>query len=97
MSDLGLGAATDAAIAEHAKSHGLVLVTRDLDFADVRAYPPQDFPGLLVLRLPEHAVAAELCDVFGLLLAQREIVERLPGRLAIVEEGRVRVRPPLEE
>ncbi len=36
--DIGLGDATDARIAEHARSAGAVLVTRDLDFADERRY-----------------------------------------------------------
>jgi len=26
-------------------------VTLDLDFADIRTYPPEDYPGLIVLRL----------------------------------------------
>lgn len=95
--DVGLGAATDEAVASHAKAHGLTLVTRDLDFSDVRAYPPADYPGLVVLRLSEHLVAEEICSVFALLLAQRDLVEHLAGRLAILEDGRVRVRPPLEQ
>src|SRR5688500_1213342 len=28
-----------------------VLITLDLDFADIRAYPPHRFPGIIVFRL----------------------------------------------
>lgn len=28
-----------------------IVVTLDLDFADIRAYPPADYPGIIVLRL----------------------------------------------
>jgi len=34
--DIGLAAATDEAIAAHARASGAALVTRDLDFADIR-------------------------------------------------------------
>lgn len=94
--DVGLGDATDETIAAYARAHDLLLVTRDLDFADVRAYPPAGGPGIVVLRLPEDAVASAIVALFGRLLAQRKIVERLSGRLAVVERDRVRVRPSLE-
>ena len=41
--------APDAAIAEHAASNGMCLVTRDYDFADIRAYPPADYSGIVVM------------------------------------------------
>jgi predicted nuclease of predicted toxin-antitoxin system len=94
--DVGLGDAPDDVIAAYATEHGRVLVTRDLDFADVRRYAPAEHAGIVVLRLSEHAVVAEICGVFELLLAHREVVERLAGHLAVVDEARVRVRPPLD-
>jgi predicted nuclease of predicted toxin-antitoxin system len=44
--DLGLGHAPDAEIAARARSTGAVIVTRDVDFADIRNYPPREFKGL---------------------------------------------------
>lgn len=38
--DIGLGGADDTLIAAHAKANGLVLVTRDFDFSDIRNDPP---------------------------------------------------------
>ena len=51
--DVQLGAASDAAIALEAKRSGSVLVTRDLDFADIRRYPPEAYSGIVVLRVPD--------------------------------------------
>jgi predicted nuclease of predicted toxin-antitoxin system len=60
------------------------IVTLDLDFADIRTYPPASYAGLVVLRLSsqdrEHVVAvcAALLPMFG--------VEVLDGALWIVED-----------
>ncbi|MEW6251683.1 MAG: DUF5615 family PIN-like protein [Planctomycetota bacterium] len=92
--DTSLAAATDAQIAAHVQSTGLILMTRDLDFADVRSYPPAEYPGLVVFRLPDTATAATICELAAKLLSQPTLIDVLPGRLALVEFGRVRFRPP---
>ena len=51
--DVGLAAAPDHEIAERARATGAALLTRDLDFADVRRYPPSLYPGIIVLRLSD--------------------------------------------
>jgi predicted nuclease of predicted toxin-antitoxin system len=94
--DIGLGAAPDAQIAERARQTGDALVTRDLDFSDIRQYPPEQYGGIIVLRLPDHFTAAEIAVVLERFLAEPRFVENLPGHLAIVDENRVRFRPPLE-
>src|SRR5208282_141592 len=43
--DVGLAAAPDHEIAARAQATGAALLTRDLDFADVRRYPPSLYPG----------------------------------------------------
>jgi len=45
--DVGLGAAPDAHIAERVRQTGAALLTRDLDFADVRHYPPEQYDGIV--------------------------------------------------
>ena len=66
------------------------LVTQDLDFADIRAYPPEQYPGLIVLRLSRQD-KLYLIEVF-----QRAIrllnLEPLLGRLWIIEDARLRIR-----
>jgi len=82
--DIGLGMAPDAEIAAHVRERDMTLVTRDLDFADVRCYPPASFQGLLVLRLPDDAVAREIADVLERFFRHRPWLESLPGRLCIL-------------
>jgi predicted nuclease of predicted toxin-antitoxin system len=93
--DVGLSAATDEQLAAQARARGCALVTRDLDFADVRRYPPQQYAGIVVLRVPDDTVAAGIARVLDFFLGDQRLVESLAGRLAIVEPERVRFRPPL--
>jgi predicted nuclease of predicted toxin-antitoxin system len=93
--DVGLGGADDAQIAIYAKEHKLALVTRDFDFSDVRNYPPADYTGIIVLELPDDAIASTVVKVLESLLSQPELLAHVPGRLAIVESWRVRFRPAL--
>jgi predicted nuclease of predicted toxin-antitoxin system len=94
--DIGLGAAPDARIAERAIQTQAAILTRDLDFADVRQYPPERYAGIVILRLPDHFTAAEVVAVLERFIAEPRFIDNLPGRLAIVDDNRVRFRPPLE-
>lgn len=85
--------ADDSLVAAHAKNQQVVLVTRDFDFADIRNYPPQDYPGIIVLELPDDAIASQISDVLKSFVSKPELLSRLTGRLAIVESWRVRFRP----
>jgi predicted nuclease of predicted toxin-antitoxin system len=89
---IGLGGAPDPAIAAHAQSEGLAILTRDGDFGDIRNYPPAAYAGIVVLSVPDDFVADEVLRVLESFLSQTSLVARLPGRLAIVEAGRVRLR-----
>src|SRR5687767_32395 len=91
--DVGLGGAPDASVAAHARLHGLALLTRDFDFADVRNYPPDQYCGLVVLDVPNTALVPMILRLVGALIGRQDVVSNLPGRLAIVEPGRVRLRP----
>ena len=91
--DIGMGGAADSDIAIYAQRNGHAIVTRDFDFADIRNYPPSQYAGLLVLALPEDAVATSVVQVLESFLANKELIEALPGRLAIAEPARVRLRP----
>lgn len=93
--DVGLGGAEDAKIAAYAKERRLTLVTRDFDFSDIRNYPPAEYAGIIVLELPDDAIAATVVKVLESLLSQPDLLAQVPGRLAIVESWRVRFRPAL--
>jgi predicted nuclease of predicted toxin-antitoxin system len=91
--DVGLGSATDEVIAAHARVEKLVLVTRDFDFADIRNYPPADYPGIVVLDLPNQATAPQVARALESFVINKDWLELLAGRLAVVESTRVRFRP----
>jgi len=93
--DVGLAAATDEQIAAHALQSKAAILTRDLDFADIRQYPPEQYAGIVVLRLPDSATAAEIVRVLERFVLEPVFLESLIGRLAIVDSERVRFRPPL--
>jgi predicted nuclease of predicted toxin-antitoxin system len=93
--DVGLGTAPDSEIAARAQKTGATIVTRDLDFADVRQYPPERYSGIVVLRLPDDATAPDIVSVAERFLREQRFLSQLSGRLAVVERDRVRFRPPL--
>jgi len=93
--DIGMADAPDSAISEHAQKTGSILLTRDLDFADIRNYPPEDYAGIVVFRLPDDAVATEIVRVAERFLRGPSFTPQISGHLAIVEQDRVRFRPPL--
>jgi predicted nuclease of predicted toxin-antitoxin system len=91
--DIGLGSGSDEDIAAHAQSQQLALLSRDFDFSDIRNYPPEDYPGIAVFELPNHATIPVIASLVDAFLQQPIVLTNLPGRLAIVEPGRVRLRP----
>lgn len=87
--------ASDESVAGVARQQGRLLVTRDFDFADIRNYPPADYRGILVIQLPDDARADQVTRLVQAFLADEARLPLLAGRLAIVQPGRVRYRPPL--
>jgi len=93
--DTGLAAASDQDVAARAKLTDAVLLTRDLDFANIREFPPEDYAGLVVLRLPDDATAIMITGIVERFINVPAFVGAVRGRVAIVEVDRVRFRPPL--
>lgn len=88
--DEGLGGAEDPDLGARCQTEGRVLFTLDMDFADIRAYPPSEYPGIVVFRPVKpsrNSVLALLRQSISVL--NTEWAER---RLWIVEPGRVRIR-----
>ncbi len=82
----------DHDIGVRAKTEHLCLLTGDFGFADIRRYPPHEYSGLAVFEIPEHARRPQILELVRSLLEQPDIVAKLPGRLAIIEPGRIRLR-----
>lgn len=75
-------------ILEAASDERRILMTFDLDFADIRHYLPGSHAGIVVFRLQDQRWKS----LQGLLdrLLDEDILERLEKGLAIVDETRVR-------
>ena len=65
--DVGLGTAPDEQIAAHARESGAALLTRDMDFADVRRYPPTGKHIDTLARAYRHAVCCDGGRLYGIL------------------------------
>ena len=92
--DIGLRHANDPVIARASLDRQACLITGDFGFADVRNYPPENYPGIVALDLPRDASAAFILGLIENFVHQTAVIARLPGRLAIVGVGRIRLRPP---
>ena len=88
--DQGLRGKPDSELAEVCRREGRVMVTLDKGFADIRAYPPEKYAGLIVLRIRQQS-RRNVLDVFRRLLPLLES-EPLAGRLWVVDEWSLRVR-----
>lgn len=93
MRDVGMRAAPDDTIAAYARHNRMVLITRDLDFANIRNYPPSHYEGILVLKLREDVTAVQVVKVLETFVSREDWLAYLKGRLAILEDRRVRFRP----
>lgn len=90
VGDQGMSGTDDSDVASVVRREHRALLTLDLDFSDIRTYPPSDYAGIVVLRLKRQDKVAVL-----------QLVERLipllatgplDARLWIVEQDRVRIR-----
>jgi len=88
--DQKLGSHADPHIASVCRTEDRALITLDMNFADIRTYPPNQYPGVVVLRLRRQDKPHVMATVAGLIpLFSTELLER---RLWIVEEGKLRIR-----
>jgi predicted nuclease of predicted toxin-antitoxin system len=85
-----LTGADDSAIAFRVRSEGRVLVTLDLDFANIQAYPPAEYAGIIIVRSKRQDKHTVLALVHRIVLV---LSNRGPaGELWIVEPDRIRFR-----
>ena len=88
--DQSLRGTTDANLAAVCQSERRALITLDMDFSDIRAYPPEESAGIIVLRLESqsrHHVLATIARLLPTLTTHG-----IEGHLWIVSESGIRVR-----
>src|SRR2546423_7426669 len=88
--DQKLSGRPDRTVGDTVRDEKRALITLDLDFADIRTFPPADYAGLIVLRVAVQAkpsVLAVIDRVIPLLNT-----EPLIGMLWVVDETALRIR-----
>lgn len=88
--DEQLGGNPDARVFDASQTEDRILVTFDLDFSDIRNYPPENHKGIWVLRPHAQSIDNTLALLSAALLVFA--TEPTQGRLWIVEPDRVRIR-----
>lgn len=85
-----LSGAPDPRISDVCLQERRVLVTLDLDFADIRSFPPEKHPGIMVIRVHRQD-KNHIIEVFNrtIPLMKQEPIEK---HLWIIEESQVRIR-----
>jgi predicted nuclease of predicted toxin-antitoxin system len=89
--DAGLRGRSDRDVFEFALSESRALVTGDLGFGNVLAFPPGMHHGVLVARFPNETPVRTLND--AILAAIRALTEEdIRHAVVVIEPGRVRLR-----
>jgi predicted nuclease of predicted toxin-antitoxin system len=90
--DEGLLSRPDTEIARAAAAEERMLLTLDVQFADLRKHPPGSHPGIILFR-PISLGPVSVNSFVADFLRSADLL-RLAGCVAVVEPGRVRVRSP---
>ena len=88
--DQRMGGQADEQVIQVCAREKRTLITLDLDFADIKSYPPSKHHGIIVLRTRRQS-RSKILEVISKLipLLPSEPIER---QLWIVEEDKIRVR-----
>ena len=92
-----LTGASDPTVVSVCSKEGRCLITMDRDFTNPLLFPPQNYAGIVVLRLSRNPDRNEILDALRTFLHVLNGRENLIGKLWIVRRNRVReYRPSLE-
>lgn len=85
-----LQGAKDSVVINVCKSENRILVTLDTDFSNIRTYPPEEYAGIVVLRVARQD-KPYLMEIFHRII---QLIDREPlsQHLWIVEDSRIRIR-----
>jgi predicted nuclease of predicted toxin-antitoxin system len=92
VTDEGLSGADDAAVWQRACSEGRLFLTLDLDFADVRRFPPGSHPGILLLR-PRNRSRDAILEILERILREQPL-NALAGCFVVADIHHTRIRRP---
>ncbi|NOT02648.1 MAG: DUF5615 family PIN-like protein [Phycisphaerales bacterium] len=95
VAEQGLSSAADRVLIDACRDEGRCLVALDVGFSHPLAYPPRQYRGIAVLRLPARPQPEDLSDAlrtFVVALGK----ESIDGSLWVIQRGRVRQYHPDE-
>ncbi len=91
----GLLGKSDIEVGDAANSEGLILLTLDLEFADLRKFPPGTHPGIILFR--PQSMGPLTTNRFILNFIKETDIASLSGCTVVVDPTRIRIRrPPLD-
>ncbi|MBF0236269.1 MAG: DUF5615 family PIN-like protein [SAR324 cluster bacterium] len=88
--DQCLGGHSDAVINKVCQKEERILITLDLDFSNILAYPPDQYPGIIVLRL-KYQDKSSVLNLISQLIPQLSL-ENPYQKLWIVSKDKIRIR-----
>ncbi|MGL5059534.1 MAG: DUF5615 family PIN-like protein [Microcoleus sp.] len=92
VTDEGLSGADDDIVWQQACAEGRFFITLDLEFSDVRRFPPGTHPGILLLR-PGSRSRQSVLNVLSRVVSEQPL-EMLQGCLVVADEMQTRIRRP---
>jgi predicted nuclease of predicted toxin-antitoxin system len=92
VTDEGLSGAEDAVVWQRAVAEGRLFLTLDLDFADVRRFPPGSHPGILLLR-PRNRSRDAVLEILRRVV-QEQPLDTLAGCFVVADINHTRIRRP---
>jgi predicted nuclease of predicted toxin-antitoxin system len=90
VADQQLAGQPDVRVAEVCQAERRALLTLDLDFSDIRAFPPSNYVGIIVLR-PSVQTIKNIQRLVAQVIALAP-TEPLAAHLWIVDESQIRIR-----
>ncbi len=95
VDEQGLAGVADPGIAAVCQVELRAIITLDTDFMDIRRFPPANYAGIVVIRPHRQSIPRLMAMTTRFLLLLDK--EPLVGKLWIVDEGRIRIRPEDEK
>lgn len=85
--------APDASVIARAREIDVILISLNGDFADIVAYPPSQYRGIIAIQLHNHPeIIPDTMRRLTVFLAENPAQEFYHGKLLIAEAHRIRVR-----
>ena len=83
----------DSVVISKAQDHEAILVSLNGDFADIVAYPPEKYRGIIALQVRNHPeVIPQIMDKLISFLSSHAEMVYYVGKLLLVEAYRIRIR-----